>query len=74
VVRVSPTGSQDTEGLSLVLFDEVAEAAAMEGAKAPLDNVAALEVETELEMTRGRLQALVEEFETSQEEMRASNE
>ena len=74
VLRVSPTGAQDTQGLSLVLFDESGEAAPADGDGTPHDGAAVRELDAELEMTRGRLQALVEEFETSQEEMRASNE
>ncbi|HEX8851046.1 MAG TPA: CheR family methyltransferase [Gemmatimonadaceae bacterium] len=74
VLRVSPTGTKETGGLALVIFDEAAEPAPADAATTPRDDAAVRELEAELEMTRGRLQALVEEFETSQEEMRASNE
>jgi two-component system CheB/CheR fusion protein len=73
VVRVSPAGAGDTEGLYLVMFDEMGEVSSADGgAEEPATSVR--ELETELDATRGRLQALVEEFETGQEEMRASNE
>lgn len=74
VVRVSPTGTQETQGLALVLFDDTGEKTPLDGAELPLDEAALREFEAELEMTRGRLQALAEEFESGQEEMRASNE
>jgi two-component system CheB/CheR fusion protein len=73
LLRVSPTGSGETEGLVLVLFEELGMAAA-EGEEPERGGAALRELETELEMTKGRLQGLLEEFETSQEEMRASNE
>jgi two-component system CheB/CheR fusion protein len=80
VLRVSPTGTRETEGLALVIFDELGDVAELgdpppdAATPPPHDADAAREIEAELDMTRGRLQALVEEFETSQEEMRASNE
>ena len=75
VLRVSPTGTRETEGLALIIFDETGETAPVESEPgASTGDVAVRELETELEMTRGRLQALIEEFESSQEEMRASNE
>ena len=76
LLRVSPAGSQETEGLALVIFDEIEAAPAGEEqpAAAGPDAAAVREIENELEMTRGRLGTLVEEFESSQEEMRASNE
>ena len=74
VLRVSPTEAQETQGLSLVLFDEAGEAVPGNDPEPANDQAALRELDAELDMTRGRLQALVEEFETSQEEMRASNE
>lgn len=76
VLRVSPTGAQESEGLVLVIFDEAAEPThpTEVAAAVPSQDEAVRELEAELEMTRGRLQALVEEFESSQEEMRASSE
>jgi len=74
VLRISPTGSPDAQGLALVIFDEAGETATPEEPHEPQDADAVRELEAELEMTRARLQALAEEFESSQEEMRASNE
>lgn len=76
VLRVSPAGSQDTEGLALVIFDEIeaGPARADQNASRSPDSGVVREIEAELEMTRSRLQTLVEEFEGSQEAMRASNE
>ena len=74
VLRVSPTGGGETEGLSLVIFDEVGEVPAAEGAEPVEHDGSTRELEAELEMTRQRLQALVEEHEAGQEEMRAANE
>jgi two-component system, chemotaxis family, CheB/CheR fusion protein len=75
VLRVSPAGEGELEGLILVVFDEVEPAPPVPtsagGAQADA-SVRALE--TELDVTRNRLQSMMEEFETSQEEMRASNE
>lgn len=73
VLRVSPIGGEESNGLALVMFDDVGEAAPG-GAPSPHGDEAVHELEAELEMTRARLQSLVEEFERSQEEMRASNE
>jgi two-component system, chemotaxis family, CheB/CheR fusion protein len=76
VLRVSPAGADQTDGLVLVIFDELGELPPAKAETAPPgpDDSAVRELEAELELTRNRLQALVEEYETSQEEMRASNE
>ena len=73
-LRVSSSGADDERDLALVLFDEEGETAPTEEIDRPRDEAAVRELEAELDMTRGRLQALVEEFESSQEEMRSSNE
>lgn len=74
VLRVSPMGGHEPNGLALVMFDDAGETADVNEAPIPRDEQAMREMEAELEMTRARLQSLVEEFESSQEEMRASNE
>jgi two-component system CheB/CheR fusion protein len=77
VLRVSPAGEGELEGLILVVFDEAEpepqtpQTADQAQASA---NASVRELETELDVTRNRLQTMMEEFETSQEEMRASNE
>ncbi len=75
MLRVGPTGTPESQGLMLVIFDEADDAAQAhgDGAEAHLETTTR-ELEAELEATRSRLQALVEEFESSQEEMRGSNE
>ncbi|HXT15419.1 MAG TPA: chemotaxis protein CheB, partial [Gemmatimonadaceae bacterium] len=73
-VRATPASEPELEGYVLVLFDESDRTSAPPAsARSPGDeNVR--ELEAELESTRGRMQALIEEFETTQEESRASNE
>jgi two-component system CheB/CheR fusion protein len=76
VLRVSPTGSKETAGVALVIFDEATDSASVQGDGTIRhhDDAKVEGLESDLEITRGRLQAIVEEFESSQEEMRASNE
>ena len=74
VLRVSPTGAHEADGLALVIFDETGEPAPVEVTEHHRGEAAVQELEAELDMTRNRLNALVEEFDSSQEEMRASNE
>lgn len=75
MVRVHPTGSDDgAAGLYLVIFDEVEPVLAPAETGATTADVTVQELEAELDVTRQRLQAVIEEFERSQEEMRASNE
>src|SRR5262245_54323574 len=77
VLRVSPAGESDPEGLILVVFDEVEPPpqAPMTADQAQANaNASVRELESELDITRNRLQTMMEQFETSQEEMRASNE
>src|SRR5262245_44406586 len=73
VLRVSPAGEGELEGLILVVFDEVEPTPQGPATEAQAD-ASVRELESELDVTRNRLQTIMEEFETSQEEMRASNE
>jgi two-component system CheB/CheR fusion protein len=75
VLRVSPVGDGEEEGLTLVIFDavEAPEPASPADGDRP-DATTVRELEAELELLRSRLEIVLEEFETSQEEMRASNE
>lgn len=74
VLRVGSTGANDANAVALVIFDEAGQVAPSGVGEPPRDGAAVHQLEAELDITRGRLQALVDEFETSQEEMRASNE
>jgi two-component system CheB/CheR fusion protein len=74
-MHVHPSLDVESEGYSLVIFEELA--AGILAGPAPVEGSAearfAGTVE-ELQSTRQRLQSLIEEFETTQEEMQASNE
>ena len=84
VLDVRPTADGEEEGFILVVFDERLEVAGFAGAPPraeeaevheELDDRARAErLETERNEAYGRLQAIVEEYETGQEEMRATNE
>jgi two-component system, chemotaxis family, CheB/CheR fusion protein len=76
VVRVQPAAEDDDDLKSfyLVIFDEVDEAARPAGDAAAAPDASVRELEEELEMTRDRLQGIIEEYESSQEEMKAANE
>jgi two-component system CheB/CheR fusion protein len=71
ILQVRPSNDPELGSLHLVMFDEyeVAETAP----SAPV-GPEATEARVELEATRERLRAVVEQDETSQEEMRAANE
>ena len=71
VVQVRPSNDPELANLHLVIFDEyeVAEAAPSTPAGPEV-----AEARAELEATKERLRAIVEQDETSQEEMRAANE
>ena len=87
VLTAQPAQTSEQDGFVLVLFDEgkpgisgegkasapVAEAS--DGASgAAVPDATLREMEAELALTKQRLQAIIEEYETGQEEMRASNE
>src|SRR5262245_34639151 len=75
VLSVYPSLDPQTEGYSLVVFEEQDDAAAtFMPAASDRENKRYADLATELEVTRQRLQSIIEEFETSQEEMKASNE
>lgn len=72
VLKVAPAGDPAQPGVFLIVFDE-REDAPPEG-EAGGGSAVVLELESELELTKQRLQAVIEEYETSQEEMKAANE
>ena len=71
VIHVRPSKDPELGNLQLVIFDEYE---ASETAPCPPVGPEAAEAHAELEATRERLRAVVEQYETSQEEMRAANE
>lgn len=74
VLRVSPSGDGELEGLTLVIFDEFDASEGPTASRVAEADATVKELEGELDLARNRLQTILEEFETSQEEMRASNE
>jgi two-component system CheB/CheR fusion protein len=72
VLHVRPALEAGNEGYQLVIFEEL-DTPAAPSESGGAGGVAA-ELALELEQTRQRLQGIIEEFETSQEEMRATNE
>jgi two-component system CheB/CheR fusion protein len=75
VLHVHPARDGDTEGYCLVIFEELdAEASAHRVVESSGSAAEYVELMTELQATRQRLQSIIEEFETSQEAMKASNE
>jgi two-component system, chemotaxis family, CheB/CheR fusion protein len=74
VLRVSPVGENDLDGFVLIIFEEVEAPGGSPDRTGPADGETVRALEQELELTRSRLQTVLEEFETGQEEMRASNE
>jgi two-component system CheB/CheR fusion protein len=81
VLHIWPTLESKQEGFVLILFDErTTPDAEVNELVLPLTSERAVDVshvrslESELEVARQRLQAMIEEYDTGQEEMRASNE
>ncbi|MEX0724934.1 MAG: chemotaxis protein CheB [Planctomycetaceae bacterium] len=86
VLNVRPSLDKSQKGFALVIFDErpaneqpdekTAEPMKHGGAApaAPHGSAREMELETELDVSRQRLQAIIEEYETGQEEMKAANE
>lgn len=76
VLRVRHLDRGESRGHWLVIFDDVEEApgGGQGGAPDPAQAATVRELDAELELTRQRLQSLIEEYETGQEEMKASNE
>lgn len=73
-VRAIPSQDDEMLGFVLVLFDE---AAVPDGEASDVDTsgvVGVEELKSQLDLTRRRLQTIIDEYETGQEEMRASNE
>lgn len=83
-IDVRPAVGAHQDGFVLVIFSEHPLVASADNADSPASTSAQLtdqeidpavhELQTELEMTRRRLQSVIEEYEAGQEEMRASNE
>ena len=82
VLHVRPAREQEDDGFALVIFDESGirmpppggERDAGEGTGDEEESEAAAGLRAELDLTRERLQGVIEEYETGQEELRASNE
>lgn len=74
IVRVQPAADDELENFFLVIFDEIEESARSQEGSPEGATRAADELEEELELTRNRLQSIIEQYESSQEEMKASNE
>jgi two-component system, chemotaxis family, CheB/CheR fusion protein len=79
ILSVRPCTQPRHEGYSLVIFDEWDEpleaSEEVHGATSSgQENGRSVELGAELDMTRQRLRSVIQEYETSQEEMRASNE
>lgn len=74
-IRVLPAREPDMKGFYLVIFDEYETDQETDSTQKPGESLASVdELETELELTRKRMQAVIEEYETAQEEMQAANE
>ncbi len=75
VMHVRPAKEREDQGLTLVIFEERAEPprAAAQTIDA-VDEASSRELEAELDLNKQRLQAVIEEYETGQEEMKAANE
>ncbi len=82
VLHARPAQAESQEGYALIIFDEESlppreprkpPAALKPDLRAKGDS-AADELRSELDLTRQRLQSIIEEYETGQEEMKASNE
>jgi two-component system CheB/CheR fusion protein len=71
VLHVRPSNDPELGSLHLVIFDEYE---ASETAPSVPVGPEASEARAELEATKERLRAIIEQYETSQEEMRAANE
>jgi two-component system, chemotaxis family, CheB/CheR fusion protein len=76
-ITVSPlTGTRDDEGLSLVIFEEIAapKKGSAERAAGKQQRDIVRRLESELKITKREQQSLVEQLERSNEELKASNE
>ena len=69
VMHARPSQERELAGLCLIIFDEMDAATA-----APSAEPASARDSAELERTRERLRTVIEQYETSQEEMKAANE
>jgi two-component system CheB/CheR fusion protein len=79
VMHVGPAVDPDHDGFALVTFEErelhkQAPATAEDLATSDARLARMADLESELEISRQRLRAIIEEYETGQEEMKASNE
>jgi two-component system CheB/CheR fusion protein len=77
VLHVRPSLDPQEEGFALVIFDERAGEPTVADAASPTAGDSAVrerELEAELGLVKQRLQAIIEEYETGQQEMKAANE
>ena len=73
-IDVRPASVPEGDGFALVIFDERAVEAAPEPAEGAPEAGVVRDLRAQLDLTRHRLQAIIEEDETSREELKASNE
>ncbi len=75
-LEVRPADDREQAGFFLIIFEEhqPEQADAPDAPAATPSLSTAHELETELELTKERLQGIIEDYETGQEEMKASNE
>lgn len=74
VLHVRPSLDEMQKDYFLVIFDEIDERDLGSFGADPSKGINLTELESELDITRDRLQAIIEKYETGQEEMKASNE
>ncbi|MDW5377900.1 chemotaxis protein CheB [Halomonas sp. HP20-15] len=75
IMHVRPAKEREDQGLTLVIFEERSEMAGTPSHDPDTSNEASSrELEAELDLNKQRLQAVIEEYETGQEEMKAANE
>lgn len=74
VMHVRPAQEQEEQDLTLVIFEERTEAKQGDGVPDRREDTSTTELESELELYKQRLQTVIDEYESGQEEMRAANE
>ena len=79
VMHLRPSREKDQDGFILVLFTEhpassVSDAAVQPGASPEPESERIAKLESELNVARQRMQAIIEQYEASREEMKAANE
>ncbi|MBZ0328921.1 PAS domain-containing protein [Halomonas sp. ANAO-440] len=77
IMHVRPAEEQEDQGqqgLALVIFEERTESRVEAAGRATGDASSTAELEAELELNKQRLQTVIEDYESGQEDMRAANE